>query len=410
MHPGDPLGTPSSFTARRPAASGLLPAFALPHPQLSQKFQPYDTINANQHAQQQSNSLTSVGNLPTPPTNLSGDGLTPNPSAGQNHSAASNQGIPPYTPNGYWQSQAPTPYGYANQHGQAGPFIPYRGMYSPSLNSLSQVRGISTTSSAATDGLPPPPYEINPPPFSSSHSMSAPASVPAPSAHQQVMSHQHMMAHQQQTSSATHPSPVHAQEGFQMHRPPPTPSYYNGSQQSNTSQHATFPYSSGPSPTQASPVSAGGPLQRMSSHESSVSAPSIPSQSPHAFQRPFGSYPLPTMPGPVMSNLHSNPNGQMSLVGVPGGIMPGYNSGHGAQMQHMYGGQHSTQQQPQNDRPFKCDQCPQSFNRNHDLKRHKRIHLAVKPFPCGHCDKSFSRKDALKVRNIDQRYNQSHHS
>ena len=37
------------------------------------------------------------------------------------------------------------------------------------------------------------------------------------------------------------------------------------------------------------------------------------------------------------------------------------------------------------------------FNRNHDLKRHKRIHLAVKPFPCNHCDKSFSRKDALKV-------------
>ena len=49
------------------------------------------------------------------------------------------------------------------------------------------------------------------------------------------------------------------------------------------------------------------------------------------------------------------------------------------------------------DRPFKCDQCPQSFNRNHDLKRHKRIHLAVKPFPCPSCDKSFSRKDALKV-------------
>ena len=49
------------------------------------------------------------------------------------------------------------------------------------------------------------------------------------------------------------------------------------------------------------------------------------------------------------------------------------------------------------DRPFKCDQCPQAFNRNHDLKRHKRIHLAVKPFPCPSCDKSFSRKDALKV-------------
>ena len=50
------------------------------------------------------------------------------------------------------------------------------------------------------------------------------------------------------------------------------------------------------------------------------------------------------------------------------------------------------------DRRLKCNKCPQSFNRNHDLKRHKRIHLAVKPFPCGHCEKSFSRKDALKVR------------
>lgn len=33
------------------------------------------------------------------------------------------------------------------------------------------------------------------------------------------------------------------------------------------------------------------------------------------------------------------------------------------------------------ERPFKCDECPQSFNRGHDLKRHKRIHLVVKPFP-----------------------------
>lgn len=48
------------------------------------------------------------------------------------------------------------------------------------------------------------------------------------------------------------------------------------------------------------------------------------------------------------------------------------------------------------ERPFKCDQCPQSFQRSHDLKRHKRIHLAIKPFPCPSCDKSFSRKDALK--------------
>lgn len=52
----------------------------------------------------------------------------------------------------------------------------------------------------------------------------------------------------------------------------------------------------------------------------------------------------------------------------------------------------------QEDRPYKCDQCVLSFVRNHDLKRHRRIHSATKPFPCSYCGKGFSRKDALKVR------------
>ncbi|KAK1828759.1 zinc-finger double domain-containing protein [Podospora conica] len=111
--------------------------------------------------------------------------------------------------------------------------------------------------------------------------------------------------------------------------------------------------------------------------------------------------------GPVMSNLHQ-PGTPMSLV--PGG-------GGGGGSQHFGYGQPSAFRMTQcgsgggygqgggtsgsganQDRPFKCDQCPQSFNRNHDLKRHKRIHLPVKPFPCGVCEKSFSRKDALKLQ------------
>ena len=48
-------------------------------------------------------------------------------------------------------------------------------------------------------------------------------------------------------------------------------------------------------------------------------------------------------------------------------------------------------------RPFKCDICSQCFSRNHDLKRHRRVHVAAKPFQCPRCDKFFSRKDALKV-------------
>jgi uncharacterized Zn-finger protein len=106
-----------------------------------------------------------------------------------------------------------------------------------------------------------------------------------------------------------------------------------------------------------------------------------------------------------MTNVHS-PNSAMSMMGgMQSGILPGFNSGHIANTQHLYGAHpvaHHGMPGPTADRPFKCDQCPQSFNRNHDLKRHKRIHLAVKPFPCAHCDKSFSRKDALKVRSAER--------
>lgn len=104
------------------------------------------------------------------------------------------------------------------------------------------------------------------------------------------------------------------------------------------------------------------------------------------------------MPGPIMTNMHQ-PGTPMAVVGanvsnmMPGSYNPGPSPhGHGL---HIYGQTHP--QQLHQDKPFKCDQCAQSFNRNHDLKRHKRIHLAVKPYPCNQCDKSFSRKDALKV-------------
>lgn len=100
--------------------------------------------------------------------------------------------------------------------------------------------------------------------------------------------------------------------------------------------------------------------------------------------------------GPVLSNMHQ-PGGQLAMVGgMPGMGSPyGHHPGMAPHHHSVYLG-HSNGPSQQQDRPFKCDQCPQSFNRNHDLKRHKRIHLAVKPFPCSNCDKSFSRKDALK--------------
>ncbi|KAK7685796.1 hypothetical protein QCA50_011142 [Cerrena zonata] len=47
------------------------------------------------------------------------------------------------------------------------------------------------------------------------------------------------------------------------------------------------------------------------------------------------------------------------------------------------------------DRPFRCPQCPASFSRNHDLKRHVKLHER-KAWKCGGCDKIFSRRDAIK--------------
>ena len=46
-------------------------------------------------------------------------------------------------------------------------------------------------------------------------------------------------------------------------------------------------------------------------------------------------------------------------------------------------------------RPFRCKICPASFARNHDLKRHVKLH-DKKAWKCGGCLKVFSRRDAIK--------------
>lgn len=46
-------------------------------------------------------------------------------------------------------------------------------------------------------------------------------------------------------------------------------------------------------------------------------------------------------------------------------------------------------------RPFRCVICPASFARNHDLKRHVKLH-EKKAWKCDGCDKMFSRRDAIK--------------
>jgi uncharacterized Zn-finger protein len=392
MHPGsDPMGAPSSFSQRRPHAAQL-GNFELPPPPMH-KYPFTNTVTASQSSQAPT-TVASVGNLLTPPNTLHGDAL--------NSSGVSTSGPNPTTmaySNGtyniYSPSTQPTHYGYPHTQQQQNQYSQARGGMFAQLRNDRQFEH----QDSLRKGLNPPPYEMNQqlPPFTPSSNAS---SMPSMSAQQQP--HHMMNSHAQPpvSSSAPHHSPALAQESFRQPHPP-TPTY--NYQPSGTPQHSNFPYSTGPSPTlsqQQSPISAGGSMSRMSPAVSQGPMPSIPSNnpqhSPYPYQRPPPSGYQPG-PAPVFSNVQ-NPNGQLSLVGVHPGMMPGFNSGHAAAMPHFMGGHPPHQQQATNDRPFKCDQCPQSFNRNHDLKRHKRIHLAVKPFPCNHCDKSFSRKDALKVR------------
>ncbi|KAF7558926.1 hypothetical protein G7046_g5235 [Stylonectria norvegica] len=244
----------------------------------------------------------------------------------------------------------------------------------------------SQSPATGDEGLPNPPYGQVHHPFQTSipgggggggqGNPSGMSSAPQPP-QSGILSSQHPVSTQSQGPPS---QPAHV-DPYANTRPSVTPSYYTTStpQQSNFS-----PYAAQHSPSQHSP-SSNGPIPR--SLGSLSGPPQAPTMAPPAPYRPYAPYQqLPTMGGSVMSNIHQ-PGGQMSMI--PGMGVPQY--GHHPGMMYGHG-----QPAPQSERPFKCDQCIQSFSRNHDLKRHKRIHLAVKPFPCLFCSKSFSRKDALK--------------
>ena len=269
--------------------------------------------------------------------------------------------------------------------------------------------------------LPPLPNNYSLPPYSSSASQ---ATIPSLShAQQPILSSQAPVSQASATQSSSQPATTASSESYSRHSPPGYYSVVSTPQQSSFpaytstttpishaqpqaattaapdsysrpspsqgyySEVSTAPQSSFPAYTsQSHPPSQPSPVSSAMTARPLLSVTNAAPMQPPPYPRSFQSYaPMPTLGGSVLSNV-GNPNTPLSLVG---GI--GVHSGH---FYNMYNQPHGLS----NDRPFKCDVCPQSFNRNHDLKRHKRIHLAVKPYPCSHCDKSFSRKDALKVR------------
>ncbi|KAL3865188.1 hypothetical protein ACJMK2_006804 [Sinanodonta woodiana] len=51
----------------------------------------------------------------------------------------------------------------------------------------------------------------------------------------------------------------------------------------------------------------------------------------------------------------------------------------------------------ENNKPFKCDQCPKAFNWEADLKNHKIIHTGLRPYVCKVCLKCFTNPHYMKT-------------
>ncbi|KAE8355736.1 hypothetical protein BDV28DRAFT_27750 [Aspergillus coremiiformis] len=372
----DALSAPQPLNSRRPAAPSL-PSFELPPPNFqiggaAVKYHPHPA-----HHQPPTN--PSVNSLLTPPASTqSVETPVPTTTSAVTSAAVSASPDPTasYAP-AYWPGQSS--YGSASaaprQSWSAGvsPYAP-RDTFSPAVNHLHRN---PPTSPPGTDPLPSQPYDMNQlPPFQQPLA----SSMPGPN------SQHHAMAHAILTAQNALPNPPPAPSSLPSNDPYMTKSSsapsYPGIQPMSNPPGSYAPYGQ----------------TGLGIHPPARVASNPPPHHLNYQRQPWPSYSLPAMNGPVMTNVH-NPNGQMSFMGNLQPSLIGFNSGHVASMQQLYGG-HAPHpghpSGPTNDRPFKCDQCPQSFNRNHDLKRHKRIHLSVKPFPCIHCDKSFSRKDALK--------------
>ncbi|KAL2017046.1 hypothetical protein VTK56DRAFT_2658 [Thermocarpiscus australiensis] len=343
---------------------------------------------------------------------------------------SSQPGGPPVYHSNYMSGSWPTPggshlgaYSYANANSgntNSGPLAqpPYtRGpsLYGPTSSSLQNFAGRGPPSASNAENLPPPQSYQDQPAFSSSvasggggtgggsGTLGSPLSSHTQGGHsglsQPILSNPASGPRPGTSGQNTSGAPAHAQEGS-SHRnlPAPTSCY----PPTSTPQQSSFPPFASPvthaSASTAPPSTSSGPMQRGLASIPAMAPPLQFSGGRARSGAPMASYAsYGQIPGPVLSNMH-HPGAPLAMVGGMQGL-PGY--GHHAglpphQPHHLYPHHHSRAPSQQQDRPFKCDQCPQSFNRNHDLKRHKRIHMAIKPYPCTFCDKRFSRKDALK--------------
>ena len=335
---------PASIAARRHHSS--LPAFQFPNNR---------------------GGFSSLGSVLSPPTVSSGDNSNSQNSVGNSASSSltAASGAFASTQN-YWTAPSTNPATYAYGSAPNAPAsqysstsglnhstnLPFRTPYSPTgINSLNRANSRPSSPTAST--------LVSPPAYESSAQFTASANLP-PVGQFGVQSYTgNYSVGAGSSASSINPHSQGPPDLYTAHSPLPPP----------TSSHSY--YSQSPSHYSNSPT-ASHSLSTSSSQQAASASRALASP-PYPHHPPI--HPAPSHPGMQryqLAHMGSMPVHYPGMMGIHPGI-------------------------PQQERPFKCDQCPQSFNRNHDLKRHKRIHLAVKPFPCEHCDKSFSRKDALKV-------------
>jgi len=180
--------------------------------------------------------------------------------------------------------------------------------------------------------------------------------------------------------------PVHAPSPTSLHTTfdnsnntqPQYPAYYN------TSSNYHPPSSSGNN-QQMYPNSM--PMNYAQSYHHSQPVPPPPSSvpqtayQPHAYLNPYAQSPSLANPQDHVYGVPSGEKEPYTTVPQTIGISSDYPASPG--------------------RPFPCDLCALSFNRQHDLKRHRETHTGEKPYLCnGGCGKTFTRKDALKRHQI----------
>ncbi|KAI0847641.1 hypothetical protein F5Y00DRAFT_253840 [Daldinia vernicosa] len=356
----------TSFTSRRPAAH-TLPQFHLPLP-------------------------TPIDNQ-VPSMRVTGiDSLSPISPGANNHSTQHSQGgLPLSSQQRLWAATGTQSYTHSPMsHGGQPPLMQQnynRPIYSPNSNYRgSQSPGTVDILGSSTYDSGSSPYQLSVSGSSLGHS-----NILSPASNQTSLP---MMNSHSQGSQPTAPS-TSAGTPDAYSRPPTASGYYSGPP-SSTTPHTSYSSftTSHTSPPQSSSITTGSlskSTSTLSPHQQHSPMQGLPYRSLPSYTLPQTMGGGSTVGGPIMSNM-ANPGGQMTIMNGIGTIAHGYHPTGHLVNQHIYTNSHPIAQ----DRPFKCDICPQSFNRNHDLKRHKRIHLAIKPFPCTFCEKSFSRKDALK--------------